>query len=206
MIVVGLTGSIGTGKTTVSGILKKKGISVISSDDIVNELYKDKAVNKVGKFFSESIRNGRVDKNLLLEKLKESPEKLEIIEKIIHPMVRIREREVLRDFFRRGEKIVFFDTPLLFEKKKEFFFDKVIVVTCSFETQRKRVLSRKNYTEESFQFILSKQISEKEKISRADYVISTEGSLDETEKKVSKMLTYVRKNTNSSNSNAQNHI
>ncbi len=105
----------------------------------------------------------------------------------------MHEKKILHDLSCRGEKIVFFDTPLLFEKRKEYLFDAVVVVTCSFETQRERVLSRKKHTEENFLFILSKQMNEKDKISRADYVINTEGTIEAIEKETQKMLKYILK-------------
>lgn len=106
----------------------------------------------------------------------------------------------------RGEKIVFFETPLLFETNKEPLFDSVVVVTCNFETQRKRVLSRKTHTEESFLFILSKQMNEKDKVSRADYVINTEGKIEEIEKEIKKMLQFIFKKSNVKKQNASNNI
>ncbi|MBY7649066.1 MAG: dephospho-CoA kinase [Candidatus Liberibacter europaeus] len=193
MLIAGLTGSIGTGKTTVANFLKKEKIPVISSDDIVSELYQHDAVEIIGKTFPKSVKNGKVDKSYLLEQLKESPEKLEVLESIVHPMVRMREEKILEEMFYRGEKLVFFDTPLLFEKKMDCLFDVIVVVTCSFETQRKRVLSRKKYTEESFLFILSKQLSETEKISRADYVINTEGKIETIGKKIQEILVKIYK-------------
>ncbi|MEG8099105.1 dephospho-CoA kinase [Candidatus Liberibacter brunswickensis] len=191
MLVIGLTGSIGTGKTTVAEFLKKQNISVISSDDIVDQLYHNEAVDVIGNFFPETIQNNKVNKYYLLEILQKYPEKLDILEKIVHPMVRLNEKKLLYEMFYRGEKIVFFDTPLLFEKKKEYLFDAVVVVTCSFETQRNRVLSRKNYTEEKFRFILSKQINEKDRISRADYVLNTEGKIEAIGIEIQKMLKYI---------------
>ncbi|AHA27515.1 dephospho-CoA kinase [Candidatus Liberibacter americanus] len=188
MLVVGLTGSIGTGKTTIAEFLRNKKIPVISSDNIVDKLYQYDAVEIIRKIFPETIHNNRVDKPSLLNKFKESPENLEIIENIIHPMVRSCEQKFLSEMFNRGEKIVFFETPLIFEKNKEHFFDLIVVVTCSFETKLNRVLSRKKYTEENFLFLLSKQMDEKEKIDRADYVINTECKIEGIEKKINKML------------------
>lgn len=193
MLVVGLTGSIGTGKTTIAEFLRNEKIPVISSDDIVDLLYQCEAVDIIGRTFPGAIHKDRVDKSFLLKKLKEYPEKLEILENIIHPMVRICEQKILSEMFDRGEKLVFFDTPLIFEKNKEYLFDLIVVVTCSFETQRKRVLSRGKYNEESFLFLLSRQMNEKEKISRADYVINTECPIEQIEKKVKKILTNIYK-------------
>ncbi|WP_354688089.1 dephospho-CoA kinase [Candidatus Liberibacter africanus] len=197
MLIIGLTGSIGTGKTTVAEFLKKQKIPVISSDDIVNHLYHHEAVDVIGNIFPGSIQNNKVNKAYLLEILHKSPEKLEILEKIVHPMVRMHEKKILYEMFYRGEKIVFFDIPLLFEKKKEYLFDAIIVVTCSFETQRKRVLSRKKHTEENFFFILSKQMNEKDRISRADYVINTEGKVEVIEKEIQKILRHIVRVNNS---------
>ncbi|KAE9514570.1 dephospho-CoA kinase [Candidatus Liberibacter asiaticus] len=193
MLIIGLTGSIGTGKTTVAEFLKKEKIPVISSDDIVDKLYHYEAVDIIKKTFPRSIQNNKVNKARLLGILQKSPAKLEILEKIVHPMVRMHEKKILHDLSCRGEKIIFFDTPLLFEKRKEYLFDAVVVVTCSFETQRERVLSRKKHTEENFLFILSKQMNEKDKISRADYVINTEGTIEAIEKETQKMLKYILK-------------
>ncbi|RPD37628.1 dephospho-CoA kinase [Candidatus Liberibacter solanacearum] len=202
MLIIGLTGSIGTGKTTVAKFLIKEKIPVISSDDIVNKLYHYEAVDIIGKNFPGSIQNSRVNKSYLLEVLQKSPEKLKILERIVHPMVRMYEKKFLHEMSCRGEKIVFFETPLLFETNKEPLFDAVVVVTCNFETQRKRVLSRKTHTEESFLFILSKQMNEKDKVSRADYVINTEGKIEEIEKEIKKMLQFIFKKSNVKKQNA----
>lgn len=93
MLIIGLTGSIGTGKTTVAKFLIKEKIPVISSDDIVNKLYHNEAVDIIGKNFPGSIQNSRVNKSYLLEVLQKSPEKLKILERIIHPMVRMYEKK-----------------------------------------------------------------------------------------------------------------
>ncbi|MBL0848731.1 MAG: dephospho-CoA kinase [Candidatus Liberibacter ctenarytainae] len=202
MLIIGLTGSIGTGKTTVAGLLRKEKIPVISSDDIVNQLYQHEAVDIIGKNFPRSIQNGKVDKKFLLEELKKSPKKIDVLEKIVHPMVRIYEQKILNELLHRGEKMVFFDTPLIFEKNKVSFFDAIVVVTCSFETQFQRVLSRKKHTKESFLFILSNQMSDKEKISRADYIIDTEDPIEKIEIEIRKILMHIYKTRDSDRKNA----
>ncbi|AGA65365.1 Dephospho-CoA kinase [Liberibacter crescens BT-1] len=202
MIILGITGSIGTGKTTVSNFFKENGVSVISADDIVNDLYQGSAVTVIENNFPGSTKDNKVDKEILFKKLNEEPEKFKILENIIHPMIRIREREILKDFFYRGEKIVVFESPLLFETRRESFFDKIILVHCSLDIQRSRVLARENFTEEKFFLILSRQIDAKYKILRVDYIINTQESFDKTRDDVCNILNDIYRTYNLKKKNA----
>lgn len=178
MIIIGLTGSIGMGKSTTSEMFKSLGVPVISADEIVHDLYSAEAAPLIEAAFPGTTTGGVVDRQALSAKLMAAPESFARLEAIIHPLVRAREKQFVDEAADRGEPLVLLDIPLLFETGSTDRVDTVIVVSCAPEIQRQRVMARPDMTAEKFEAILSRQTPDAEKRARADYVIDTGQGLD----------------------------
>jgi dephospho-CoA kinase len=192
MIVLGLTGSIGMGKTTTAGLFAKAGIPVHDSDQVVHALYAGKAVPAIERQFPGSTCEGQVDREKLSEALKLNPAKFGDLEAIVHPLVRAEEKRFLDVQKAAGQSIVVLDIPLLFETGGNRRVDKIAVVTCDADIQKKRVMNRPGMTEEKFALILSRQMPDSEKRARADFIIDTGHGLEAAEQTVSEILTALR--------------
>ena len=178
MIIIGLTGSIGMGKSTTSDMFKALGVPVISADEIVHDLYSAEAAPLIEAAFPGTTIGGVVDRQAVSAKLMAAPEGFARLEGIIHPLVRAREKQFVDEAADRGEPLVLLDIPLLFETGSTDRVDTVIVVSCAPEIQRQRVMARPDMTAEKFEAILSRQTPDAEKRARADYVIDTGQGLD----------------------------
>ena len=178
--VLGLTGSIAMGKTTVSNMFRDLGTPVWCADNEVNRLYKKNgaATKLLSKEFPSVVAENGIDKKKLKNLIHQDNDILEKIEGLVHPLLENSKIDFVKS--NKNFPLIIFDIPLLFEKKQERNFDAVLVVTASETTQRNRVLSRKNMSEQDFQLIKRNQINEKEKIKRADFLINTDKSLLET--------------------------
>jgi dephospho-CoA kinase len=184
MIVIGLTGSIGMGKTETGKLFAKLGIPVSDSDAIVHALY-DKggaAVEAIAKAFPEAVQEGRVDRAILGGIVTDDPSQLQCLEKIVHPLVRAAQRDFIERH--RDEKIVVLDIPLLFETGRDREVDKIVVVSAPPDVQRARVLARKGMTGEKFAAILARQTPDVEKRARADFIVDTSQGLDHAERQL----------------------
>lgn len=179
-MVVGLTGSIGMGKTTVGRMFAEQGIPVIGADDIVHDLYSGRAAPLVEAAFPGTTRNGVVNRAALSAAVIDDPAAIRRLEAIVHPLVREEEEAFVESRRAAGADMVVLDIPLLFETGAESRLDKVVVVSCAPAVQRKRVLSRPGMTEEKFEAILARQVPDSEKRARADYVIETNADFAET--------------------------
>ncbi len=190
MIVLGLTGSIGMGKSTVAKMFAEEGAPAFDSDAAVHQLYAKggAAVAAVGAEFPAAIRDGAVDRALLSPLVLESPAALKRLEQIVHPFVRQAQVEFAENARAMGAAFVVFDIPLLLEGKNADLFDKIIVVSAPADVQRARVLARPGMTEEKFQQILARQMPDAEKRARADFVIDTGGTLEEARAQVRAVL------------------
>ena len=169
---LGLTGSIGMGKSTTAALFSARGCAIWDADKIVHEAYSagGLAVIQMSKIHPEVVKSGTVDRKKLKEIVLENPKKLAQIESIIHPLVK-RDRE---NFIETNtSKILVFDIPLLFELGTQTKFDAVACVTISSKIQEERVLSRSGMTKKHLDVIISKQLSSAEKVARSDYVIDT---------------------------------
>ena len=182
--ILGLTGSIAMGKTTVSNMFRDLGVQVWCADNEVNELYKTKgAATKVfSKEFPSVVTKSGVDKKKLRDLIHKDNAILKKVERIVHPLLEHSKVDFVKS--NKDLPLIIFDIPLLFEKQQERKFDAVLVVTASELTQKKRVLSRKNMKEQDFQLIKRNQMKEQEKIKRADFLINTDKSLLETKQDV----------------------
>lgn len=182
MIIVGLTGSIGMGKSTVAAMFEKLGAAVWNADDAVHRLYAKNgaAVDPIGEVFPKAVEDGAVNRDRLGEIVLKDADALRQLEMIVHPLVARDRAEFLENAKETGAAIAVMDIPLLFETNQQNSFDAVVVVSAPADIQRRRVLARSGMTEEKLDAILQKQMPDAEKRKRADYVISTNRSLDET--------------------------
>lgn len=190
MIVLGLTGSIGMGKSTVAKMFAEEGAPAFDSDASVHQLYAKggAAVTAVAAEFPTAIRDGAVDRVLLSPLVLDNPAALKRLEQIVHPFVRQAQVDFAEAARAAGAEVVVFDIPLLLEGKNADLFDMIVVVSAPAEVQRARVLARPGMTEEKFQQILARQMPDAEKRARADFVIDTSGSLDDTRAQVRAVL------------------
>ncbi|APG82806.1 dephospho-CoA kinase CoaE [Sinorhizobium americanum CCGM7] len=184
MIIVGLTGSIGMGKTTAAQMFRELGVPVNDADEVVHDLYRGEAVALVEAAFPGVAKDGIIDRAELSRQLLAEPERLGELERIVHPLVRAREEAFVARHRAAGPAFVLLDIPLLFETRAEKRVDRVVVVSCDAETQRERVMKRPGMTAEKFAMILARQVPDSEKRARADYVIDTSDSFDVTREQV----------------------
>jgi dephospho-CoA kinase len=186
MITVGLTGSIGMGKSTVTQMFADEGAAIWNADDAVHRLYAEggAGVPVIAGRFPASVSDGAVDRDALSRLVLDDPEALADLEALIHPLVSADRAAFLDNAARDGADIAVLDIPLLFEKGYEKFFDAVVVVSAPADLQKSRVMARPGMTEKKFRSILMKQTPDAEKRRRADYVIDTGVSIDATRTQV----------------------
>jgi dephospho-CoA kinase len=173
MFILGLTGSVGMGKSATARLFAEEGAPVHDADAVVHRLYEGEAVAAIEAAFPGTTSGGRVDRGKLAARVLGHPSALARLEAIVHPMVRAAEEELIGLAKTRGDKVVVLDIPLLFETGGEERVDAVVVVTAPAETQRARVLGRPGMTMEKLEAILAKQIPDAEKRRRADFVVDT---------------------------------
>lgn len=194
MIVIGLTGSIGMGKSTTAEMFKAAGVPVISADEIVHELYRGDAVKLVEAAFPGSTSAGIVDRQALSEILLRDPAGFKRLEAIIHPLVREREHAFLNQARIDGHAMALLDIPLLYETGGEKRVDTVVVVSCDPDIQRQRVLARPGMTEDKFDSIVARQLPDAEKRARADFVIDTGKGLEPARRQVAEIISQLGEN------------
>ena len=183
-----LTGSIGMGKSTVAAMFADAGIPTFDADAAVRRLQGPggRLVPQIEARFPGTTRDGAVDREALSSAVFGDPDELAALEAIVHPAVH---HERTRFIVENGDApALMFDIPLLFETGGEVAFDKVIVVSAPGEMQRQRVLSRPGMTEEKLDRILARQMPDSQKRERADFIVDTSGSLDETRAQVRSIL------------------
>lgn len=190
MIVLGLTGSIGMGKTTTAAMFADHGIPVWEADAAVHRLYGQGAKGSaaISKLVPEVVSETGVDRLALRAAIMADPDLLPLIEVAIHPLVAADRAEFLADQRKHGAKLAVCDIPLLFETGAENQFDKIAVVTAPAEIQRARVLARPGMTSEAFDALLAKQMPDAEKRARADFIIDTGQGLDPARKQVAEII------------------
>ena len=178
MIILGLTGSIGMGKSTTAKMFADAGIPVHDSDEAVHRLYRGPAAALIEEAFPGTLVDGTVDRERLGRAVIGNPPALKRLEAIVHPLVRADADAFLDRHRQAGARLAVLDIPLLFETGGRARVDKVAVVTASAATQRERVLARPGMTAEKFEAILAKQVPDAEKRAMADFVIDTGHGLD----------------------------
>ena len=178
MIVLGLTGSIGMGKSTTAKLFAEAGVPVYDADAAVHQLYEGEAVPVIEAAFPGTTANGKVDRDRLSARVVHDPAAMKRLEEIVHPMLGASRQKYLREAEQSGAVVAVVDVPLLFETGGERNVDAVVVVTTSPELQRERILSRPNMTEHKLAGILARQMSDAEKRKRAHFVVDTSHGLD----------------------------
>ena len=189
MIKIGLTGSIGMGKSETAKIFSNLGIPVYDADASVHKLYKpgNKGALAVRNLFPEAInKDGSVNRKILGDKVVGNTSNIKKLEKAIHPLLVI-DRQFFFERYKKSKAIVL-DIPLLYETGGEKNVDYIVVVSTSKKLQKKRVLKRSDMTEEKFNKILNSQIPNKKKCEMADFVVDTSISIDDAEKQVLNIL------------------
>ncbi|MCX5477769.1 dephospho-CoA kinase [Kaistia geumhonensis] len=191
MITLGLTGSIGMGKSTTAAMFARRGVAVHDADAAVHRLYGrgGAAVAPVGALHPEAVAEGAVDRAVLASIVQRDRSRLAALEAIVHPLVREEETRFLAGARAAGRRIALVDVPLLLETGAERRVDAVIVVSAAPEIQHARVLGRPDMTEERFEAILARQMPDAEKRRRAHFIIDTGRGLAAAERAVADILT-----------------
>lgn len=191
MFILGLTGSIGMGKTTTARLFAEEGVPVHDADAAVHRLYEGEAVALIEREFPGTTSEGEVDRAKLGARVVGDPQALKRLEAIVHPLVRRSETNFLDDTRRRGAPVVVLDIPLLFETGGDARVDAVVVVTAPAEVQRARVLARPDMTAEKFEALLAKQMPDAEKRRRADFIVDSGHGLEPARAQVRDILARV---------------
>ncbi|MBO9710073.1 MAG: dephospho-CoA kinase [Caulobacter sp.] len=194
MIILGLTGSIGMGKSTTAQMFIDEGVPVYDSDAAVHALYAvgGAAVEPVEAAFPGVVVDGAVDRARLSGHVVGKPEALKRLEAIVHPLVGADRAGFFEKAAEAGADIVVLDVPLLYETGGDRKVDKVVVVSAPADVQRQRVLARPGMDEAKFEAILARQTPDAEKRDRADFVIDTGQGLDHARQQVRDVLTRLR--------------
>jgi dephospho-CoA kinase len=178
MIILGLTGSIGMGKSTTARLFMEAGVPVYDADAAVHSLYEGEAAPAIEAAFPGTTVGGRVDRALLSAQVVHDPKAMRRLEGIVHPMLGASRQKFLDDAERCGAPVAVVDVPLLYETGGEKRVDAVVVVTTSPEIQRQRILARDNMTGEKLDAILARQLPDADKRKRADFLVDTSHGLD----------------------------
>lgn len=191
-LLVGLTGSIGMGKSETAKMFARLGVPVYDADAAVHALYEagGAAVTPIGEAFPGSIKDGRVDRSALVARVVGDTAALARLEAIVHPLVGAMQRDFIASA--AGAELVVLDIPLLLETGAEARMDAVVVVTAPEEIQRQRVMAREGMTEEKLALILARQMPDAEKRARAHYVVDTGLGFDHAFDQVRKIVEELR--------------
>jgi dephospho-CoA kinase len=191
MFILGLTGSIGMGKSTTAKFFREAGVPVHDSDAVVHRLYEGEAVAPVEAAFPGTVVDGKVDRAKLSEKLVGNPDAIKRLEAIVHPLVRAVSQRFTQEHAARGTRVIVLDIPLLFETGGEKNVDAVVVVSAPADVQRARVLSRPGITAERLDALLARQMPDAEKRARAHFIVDSSRSFDSARAQVHGILRAV---------------
>ena len=191
MFILGLTGSVGMGKSVTARFFADEGVPVHDADAVVHRLYEGEAVAPIEAAFPGTTATGKVDRSKLAAHVLDDAAALKRLEAIVHPLVRASEQRFLADAQARGAKVAVLDIPLLFETGGERRVDAVVVVSAPPEVQRARVLARPGMTVEKFAAILAKQMPDADKRARADFVVDTSRGFEAARTQVRAILEAV---------------
>jgi len=191
---VGLTGSIGMGKSETARMFARLGIPVYDADAAVHRLYAKggRAVDPLEEAFPGVVRNGQVDRALLSERVTGDPVATKRVQEIVYPLMAGERQRFLDDARASGADIVVFDIPLLFETGGQAAMDAVVVCSAPSHVQRERVLARPGMTEEKFNYLLSRQTPDEEKRAKAHFVVVTDKGLDHAFEQVKMIVSELR--------------
>ena len=196
MFILGLTGSIGMGKSATAGMFAEEGVPVQDADAVVHALYEGEATPLIEAAFPGTAAAGKVDRVKLGAQVIGNPEAIQRLEQIVHPLVALKRDEFLAQSARAGADVAVLDIPLLFETGGDKRCDAVVVVSAPAEVQRERVLTRPGMTEDRFLAIQAKQMPDAEKRSRADFIVDTSRGFDAARQQVREILAQVRRMAN----------
>jgi len=188
MIILGLTGSIGMGKSTTAKLFAEAGVPVYDADATVHRIYQGEAAPAIEAAFPGTTVDGKVDRVRLSAQVVHDPAAIKQLEQIVHPMLRSYHQKFIDDAEQAGAPVAVIDVPLLYETGGEKRVDAVVVVTTTPEIQRQRILERDNMTSEKLDAILARQLPDAEKRRRADFVVDTSGGLDPVRARIRDIL------------------
>ena len=188
MIILGLTGSIGMGKSTTAKLFAEAGVPVYDADATVHKLYEGEAAPAIEAAFPGTTADGKVDRQKLSACVVHDPIALKQLEQIVHPMLGASRQKFLSEAEQAGAPVAVVDVPLLFETGGEKRVDAVVVVTTTPEVQRERILARDNMTPEKLDAILARQLPDAEKRQRAHFVVDTSHGLDPVRARIRDIL------------------
>ena len=194
MLLVGVTGSIGMGKSTVAQMFKEHGYGVYNADDTVHYIYEndEEVIAKVESKFPGSTKDGAVNRLALRDILNKEPDKFRDLEQIVHPVTRKYQIIYIKKLIEEGKAGCVLDIPLLFETGGEKYVDIAIVVTASEETQKSRVVSDRKVPLEIFNAIKDQQMPDRDKLKKADYIISTDNDIEATKLEVKEVAAKIK--------------
>jgi dephospho-CoA kinase len=193
MFILGLTGSLGMGKSTTAKFFAEEGVPVHDADAAVHRLYAGEAVPLIEAAFPGSTADGKVDRDKLAKRVLGDPAAIKKLERIVHPLVRKDGERFLAEAEHAGAKVVVLDIPLLFEGGGDVRCDAVVVVSAPAEVQRARTFERPGMSEEKFQALLAKQMPDAEKRARADFVVDSGQGFEHARAQVRDILRRVAK-------------
>jgi dephospho-CoA kinase len=188
MMILGLTGSIGMGKSTTATLFAEAGVPVYDADAAVHRLYQGEAAPAIEAAFPGTTADGKVDRTKLSARVVHDPAAMRRLEGIVHPMLGASRQKFLDDAEQSGAAVAVLDVPLLFETGGETRVDAVVVVTTTPEIQRQRILLRENMTGEILDALLARQLPDAEKRRRADFVVDTSHGLDPVRARIRDIL------------------
>lgn len=197
MLILGLTGNIGCGKSSLSAIFIEENIDIIDADIIARQIYDDeKLLKKVYETFGDHIKNhdGSLNRKALGKIVFNDDEKLIQLNKLTHPMIRQNVSNQIDEYKNQNKKIVILDAALLVESDYLNFVDKLLVVTCNEDIQIERIKNRDNCSTEEALSRIKSQMSQENKAKYADYIIDNSGTIDELKKKAFIFLEYIKEN------------
>jgi dephospho-CoA kinase len=192
MLVIGLTGGIGMGKSAAAERFAEHGIPVFNADGCVHQLYERAAVAPVEAAFPGVTKEGRVDRKKLSERIAGSSERLSQLERIVHPLVIEAEIEFLRAQEKKGAAFAVLEIPLLFETGADARVDVTVVVSAPEEVQLARVLARPGMTADKLEHLLARQLPDAERRARADFVVDSSMSLDDMRNQIDRLIESLR--------------
>jgi len=193
MLILGLTGSIGMGKSTTAKLFEEAGVAVYDADAAVHQLYEGEAAPAIEAAFPGTTADGKVDRAKLSARVVHDPAAIRQLEQIVHPMLGASRKKFLDEAEASGAPVVVMDIPLLFETGGEKRVDAVVVVSTDAATQRERILARGTMTNEALDGILARQLPDAEKRKRADFVVDTSHGLDPVRAAIRDILAEVVK-------------
>ena len=194
MLLVGVTGSIGMGKSTVAQMFKEHGYGVYNADDTVHYIYENdgEVLEKVERKFPGSTKNGVVNRLALRDILNKDPDKFRDLEQIVHPVTRKYQIIYIKKLIEEGKMGCVLDIPLLFETGGEKYVDVSVVVTASEATQQSRVVLERKVPLEIFNAIKDQQMPDRDKLKKADYIISTDNNIEDTKSEVKEVAAKIK--------------